>query len=158
MLLAVIIILWIISRIPIKRVINMENINEEENFLICEFIATTGPDWKVHTVNLGESELVYLEGNLPNNKLNKPAFFFFARNKFLIRAEVIGEVVISAEGDIRKYYDDSSIERMKVDEQNSSTYKILKVFEWDIIAPIERGDVFRFMAPKKYLNIYDFIF
>ena len=28
-------------------------------------------------------------------------------------AEVIGEIVISTDGDIRKYYDDSSIERME---------------------------------------------
>jgi hypothetical protein len=35
----------------------------------------------------------------------------YRERNFLIQAEVIGETVISTDGDIRKYYDDSSIDR-----------------------------------------------
>lgn len=35
-------------------------------------------------------------------------------------------------------------------------YDIIHVSQWDIIEPFIRGDSLRFLAPKKYLSIWDF--
>lgn len=151
----------ILERIPVKRCISIEEAYEKlntNNTYICEFEATTGPDWRIYTKNEKISRLVCLEGNVPNNYINKATFFWFARNRFLIQGEVIGIRIVSARGDIEDYYD--VVERNKIVQAIEAPYEcydIIDVTEWDIIGPIERGDSFRFLAPKDALNLFDFI-
>ena len=126
-----------LERLPVKRCISLEEAYEKmntNNTYICEFEATTGPDWRIYTENETTSALVWLEGNVPNDDINKASFFWFGRNKFLIQGEVTG-----------------------IREMGGECYDIINVTEWDIIEPIDRGDSFRFLEPKDALNLFDFI-
>ena len=156
------IVLFIVGKIPVKRAISVEKDDEEkENTFICEYIEITGPDWEAYNLKTKEYEFVFFEGNTPNKKLNKNTFFHFSHNKFLVKGEIIGKKIISESGDITAYYykENESIEEIAKKYQESyEIFDIIKVSEWDIVSPIDRGESLRIFAPKEYLNIYDFIF
>lgn len=154
--------LIIIERIPVKRCISVEEaykkMNANNNTYICEFEATTGPDWIIYTKNETTPRLVCLEGNVPINHINKASFFWFAKNRFLIQGEVIGMRIVSGEGDIEDYYDVEECNKIVQSmEPRCECYDIIDVTEWDIIEPIKRGNSFRFLALKNALNLFDFI-
>ncbi len=151
-----------LERLPVKRCISIEEayekLNTDNTTYICEYEATTGPDWRIHTKDETTSKLVWLEGNVPNNDINKATFFWFSENRFLIQGEVIGIRVMSDEEDIEDYYDvEERNEIVQAIEAPYECFDIINVTEWDIIEPIDRGDSFRFLAPKDALNLFDFI-
>lgn len=165
-IIAVIFSFVIFERIPIKRSISIEDANENlsnESMFVCEYVATTGPSWKVYKKEETKARLVCLEGKAPFNYLNMQTFFFFSANKFLIQGEVIGKQLVDSEGDIKNYYGDNMKECLETMDSMDSKgekyecYDIIDVTEWDIIAPIDRGDSFRLLAPKNYLSLLDFI-
>lgn len=150
----------VLERFPVKRCISIEDAYEKlhaDNTYICEFEAVTGANWRIYTENETTSELVCLEGNVPINDINKASFFWFGKNKFLIQGEVIGIRIVSGEGDIKDYYDVEESNKIAENiEDRCEYYDIINVTKWDIIEPIERGDSFRFLAPKNALNLFDF--
>lgn len=157
-----IVIYIILESIPVKRCISAEEadtmLNANNNVYICEFAATTGPSWSVGTKEETISELVCLEGNVPIDDINKAAFFWFSRNKFLIQGEAVGKRIVSSEGEIKDCYDVEECNRIVQNmEQKYECYDIINVTKWDIIGPIERGDSFRFFAPKNALSLFDFM-
>ena len=66
--------------------------------------------------------------------------------------------IVNSEGEIKDYYDIEEANKIiqNMDEKYEC-YDIIYVANWDIIAPLERGDSFRFLAPKEALSLFDFI-
>ena len=161
-ILLVIIVYLILERIPVKRSISEEELNNricEDKTYICEFTATTGPSRKIRKHSDDMPQLVCLEGNVPFDALNHGEFFFFANNKFLIQGEVVGKRLVDVEGSIKDYYGDDMdkcITDMQLLDGRCECYDIINVSQWDIIEPITRGDSLRFFAPKEYLSVWDF--
>ena len=154
----VIICFEIIGIIPVKRAVKIEeNGEDKEDEFICEFIAMTGPSWRIRSIASYEWEEVYLEDNNPIKELNKNNFFFFSNNTFWIQGECIGERMITANGEMLEYYYDDKTNGEEWKTRKGSIYKIIKVIKWEIVEPINRGDSIRVFAPKNYLNVYDFI-
>lgn len=158
----VIAICLILERIPVKRSISEEEINNrvcEDNTYICRYAATTGPSWEIYKNPDDMPQSVCLEGNVPFDALNHGEFFFFANNKFLIQGEVVGKRLVDVEGNIKDYYGndmDKCLADMQSLDGRCECYDIINVLQWDIIGPIVRGESLRFFAPKKYLSIWDF--
>lgn len=158
----IIVIYLILERIPVKKSISEEEINNrvcEDKTYICRYVATTGPPWEIYKNPDDMPQLVCLEGNVPFDALNHGEFFFFANNKFLIQGEVVGKRLVDVEGNIKDYYGndmDKCLADMQLLDGRCECYDIINVLQWDIIGPIVRGESLRFFAPKKYLSIWDF--
>lgn len=158
----VIIVYLILERIPVKRSISEEEVNNricEDKTYICRHAATTGPPWEIYKQPDDMPQLACLEGNVPFDALNHGEFFFFANNKFLIQGEVVGKRLVDVEGNIKDYYGDDMdkcFTDMQLLDGRCECYDIINVSQWDIIEPITRGDSLRFFAPKEYLSVWDF--
>lgn len=158
----VIIVCLVLERIPVKRSISEEEVNNricEDNTYICSHTATTGPPWEICKHPDDMPQLACLEGNVPFDALNHGEFFFFGQNKFLIQGEVVGKRLVDAEGNIKDYYGadmDKCYTDMQLLDGRCECYDIINVLQWDIIEPIARGDSLRFFAPKEYLSVWDF--
>lgn len=158
----VIIAYLILEKIPVKRSISEEEVNNricEDKTYICRHAATTGPPWEIYKQPDDMPQLACLEGNVPFDALNHGEFFFFANNKFLIQGEVVGKRLVDVEGNIKDYYGDDIYKcfaDMQLLDGKCECYDIINVLQWDIIEPITRGDSLRFFAPKEYLSVWDF--
>lgn len=158
----IIVIYLILERIPVKRSISEEEANHricEDETYICRPAATTGPPWEVYKQSDDMWQLACLEGNDPFDALNHGEFFFFANNKFLIQGEVVGKRIVDIKGNIKDYYGndmDQCFADIQLLDGRCECYDIIHVSQWDIIEPFIRGDSLRFLAPKKYLSIWDF--
>ena len=136
--------------------INMDNV------YICSYVATTGPSYEVYTKADRNPRLACLEGKHPIKYISKSIYLHGPQNIYLVQGEVIGKQLVYGEGEIEKYYYDDEL--MKLEEKiihleasNSryEFYDIIYVTEWEIIAPIDKGD--KWFSPKEYFNIFDFI-
>ena len=158
--LLLIIALFILTRIPIKRGLSIEEAKEKvenSNTYICEQIATTGPGWLIYKEE-EEKQGVILEGKLPIDEINKNSFFYSAHNKFLIIGEKIGVRIVDEDGNIENYYGDGV--KAGADLENIERYECYDIFlveDWDIITPIQRGSIFGMVASDEYLSIFDYI-
>lgn len=74
----VIIAYLILERIPVKRSISEEEVNNricENKTYICRHAATTGPPWEIYKQPDDMPQLACLEGNVPFDALNHGEFF-----------------------------------------------------------------------------------
>ncbi|MDQ2087489.1 hypothetical protein RBH29_13740 [Herbivorax sp. ANBcel31] len=140
------VLIIIIERIPIKKAVHIEDIEElnkenGEEIVICVLPQSTGPSWGIVGDENGlftgrKIELIIIEGSRPDKKLTE-MMLFHSNNHFVIIGETTGE----------KEYDFSG-----------EKYKVFNAKDWHLLKPIDRGMSLRVFSSKNHLSLFDYIF
>lgn len=130
--------------IPYKNVVSINEylkLNCNKEIIICSYILTTGPSWKVigdkngYFKNNTKKEMIILEGNVPDKEL-KDYFFVNSNNKFIFNGKFLeSRDEFGAKGEY---------------------FKVFYVDKWDILDSIDRGDSIMYFKPKNKLVRNDF--
>ncbi|WP_042164131.1 hypothetical protein [Paenibacillus gorillae] len=143
--LSVLLIAILLNFVPIKFAVKLEDaqLKLEAGNYICvtesKYVLDTG--WIAKTninSNLEENIAVKVFRNNPNKYLSNREFdfnWFEVENSFLF----IGEV-----------------EHVERSRETNVLYANLDVDKWEIVHPIKRASIRKYITPKNYLSIYDY--
>ncbi len=133
-------ILIIANFIPVKISFNQNKLNQPENnetMVLCEYGQTTGPNWVIIGDYKGEFSSDKIEfidvkwsvsGKLPNSSI------FIGHNKYALYGKFNG-----------------------VETIDGCNYRVFEVKRWEILYPIDRFSLRSYITPKRYLNLFDFL-
>ena len=106
----------------------------EGEYIICEPCMVTGFDWQMLTDSTGNTEYIFVNGKLSNvHSILKREIT--SNNKFVLYGNFVDE---------REFY-------------NEGKFKVFQAYDWDILAPVNRGTgIPKMFSPVYGLNIWDF--
>ena len=127
------------SILSVKKTVKLSDIpkSTEYDYIYCANAASTGPPWAIkyfENSKAVKSELVFLDGNVPDKEL-KDHFFIHANNTFLLKGRFL--------------------EDREDPYAPGVYYKAFYVDNWDIVAPLNRDGNY-FLVPNDKLYGFDF--
>jgi hypothetical protein len=127
-------VVGIILYYPVKIAKNKDILTNNDNYIICEIVMTTGFDWRIEKSSIGKVGLVFIEG-ISTNLIKELSYsIIWGNNEFIMWGNFLSN----------KNYDGGS-------------YPVFEVTKWEILFPVKRETIVpSFLTPKYGLTFFDY--